>query len=71
MHRLRADPVNRARADKLDRFMWRYSFQERRCLIPVTRLAEGEGEKGVKTRTWFSLPDEPVFALARIWRDTE
>jgi putative SOS response-associated peptidase YedK len=63
-------PVNNTRADKLDSFMWRYSFQERRCLIPVTEFAEAEGEKGAKTRTWFTLPDEDVFAVAGIWRDT-
>jgi len=26
--------------------MWRYSFQERGCLIPLTEFAEAEGEKG-------------------------
>lgn len=64
-------PVNNTRADKLDSFMWRYSFAERRCLIPVTEFAEAEGEKGSKTRTWFALPDESVFAVAGIWRDTD
>jgi putative SOS response-associated peptidase YedK len=68
---LKPRPVNNTRADKLDSFMWRYSFAERRCLIPVTEFAEAEGEKGAKTRTWFSLPDEPIFAVAGIWRDTE
>jgi putative SOS response-associated peptidase YedK len=63
-------PVNNARSDKLDSFMWRFSFQERRCLIPVSAFAEAEGEKGAKTRTWFSLPDQEVFAVAGIWRDT-
>jgi putative SOS response-associated peptidase YedK len=63
-------PVNNARADKLDSFMWKHSFLERRCLIPVTGFAEAEGEKGARTRTWFSLPGEPVFAVAGIWRDT-
>lgn len=67
---LKPKPVNNARADKLDGFMWRYSFQERRCLIPVNAFAEAEGEKGAKTRTWFSLPDEEVFAIAGLWRDT-
>src|SRR3954464_15057413 len=33
---LKPKPVNNARADKLDGFMWRYSFAERRCLIPVS-----------------------------------
>ena len=67
---LKPKPVNNTRADKLDGFMWRYSFQERRCLIPVTEFAEAEGKKGAKTRTWFTLPDEDVFAVAGIWRDT-
>ena len=67
---LKPKPVNNARADKLDNFMWRYSFQERRCLIPVTAFAEAEGEKGAKTRTWFTLPDQEVFAAAGLWRDT-
>ena len=66
----RPRPVNNARADKLDSYMWKYSFLERRCLIPVTAFAEAEGEKGAKTRTWFSLPDEPLFAVAGLWRDT-
>lgn len=63
-------PINNARADKLDSFMWRYSFLERRCLIPVTSFAEAEGEKGAMTRTWFALPEQPIFAVAGIWRDT-
>jgi putative SOS response-associated peptidase YedK len=67
---LKPKPCNNTRADKLDSFMWRYSFEERRNLIPVTQFAEAEGEKGAKTRTWFSLPDQPVFAVAGIWRDT-
>lgn len=69
---LKPRPVNNARADKLGSYMWRYSFAERRrCLIPVTSFAEAEGRKGAKTRTWFALPDEPVFAVAGIWRDTD
>jgi len=71
---LKPKPINNARADKLDGFMWRYSFQERRCLIPVSAFAEAEGERGAKTRTWFSLPPEDapggVFAVAGLWRDT-
>ena len=64
-------PINNARADKLDSHMWRYSFEERRCLIPLSQFAEAEGEKGAKTRTWFSLPDESLFAVAGLWRDTD
>ncbi len=67
---LKPKPVNNARADMLDGFMWRYSFAERGCLIPVTAFAEAEGEKGSKTRTWFTLPDQEVFAVAGLWRET-
>lgn len=67
---LKPKPVNNTRSNKLDSYMWRYSFAERRCLIPVTEFAEAEGEKGAKTRTWFTLPGHPLFACAGIWRNT-
>ncbi len=68
---LKPRPVNNARMDKLDSFMWRYSFAERRCLIPLNAWAEAEGAKGSKTRTWLSLPDTDLFAVAGIWRDSD
>lgn len=67
---LKPKPVNNARTDKLDNFFWRHSYEERRCLIPVTEFCEAEGERGSKTRTWFSLPDEEAFAVAGLWRDS-
>lgn len=39
-----------------------------RCLIPITHFAEAEGPEGKKTRTWFSVKDEPIFAWAGLWR---
>ena len=36
----------------------------------MTEFAEAEGEKGMKTRTWFRLPDQDLFAVAGIWRDS-
>ncbi|WP_137788066.1 SOS response-associated peptidase family protein [Sphingomonas sp. 3P27F8] len=39
-----------------------------RCLIPLTEFAEAEGPKGSKTRTWFSVRGEPIFAWAGLWR---
>lgn len=68
--RLKPRPVNNARADKLATSFWKPSFLARRCLVPVSTFAEAEGEKGSKTRTWFSLPDAPLFAVAGLWRDT-
>ena len=68
---LKPKPVNNTRTDKLKSFFWRYSFEERRCLIPVTRFAEAEGPKGAMTSTWFAMPDAPLFATAGIWRQTD
>ena len=65
---LKPKPVNNARTDKLDSAFWRSSFERRRCLIPVSAFAEAEGAKGAKTRTWFSMEDRPLFAVAGLWR---
>lgn len=43
---------------------------EWRCLIPLTAFAEAEGPKGAKTRTWFSVRDQPIFAWAGLWRES-
>lgn len=68
---LKPKPVNNARQDKLETFFWRYSFEERRCLIPLTGWAEAQGTKGRMTRTWLSLPGTPLFAAAGVWRQSE
>ena len=73
---LKPRPVNNACSDKLDSFMWRQSFAERRCLIPLTAWAEAEGTPKSKggpgmTRTWLTLPDRPLFAAAGLWRRSE
>lgn len=68
---LKPKPVNNARTDKLGTFFWRNSFEERRCLIPLTGWAEAQGERGRMTRTWLSVPDAPVFAAAGVWRPSD
>ena len=68
---LKPRPVNNARTDKLDNYMWRYSFAERRCLIPLTAWAEAEGPKGQRTRTWMALPEPGLFAVTGIWRESD
>jgi putative SOS response-associated peptidase YedK len=68
---LKPKPVNNARTDKLDSFFWRHSFEQRRCLIPVSAWAEAQGTKGAMTRTWLSLPDKDLFACAGVWRDSD
>jgi len=39
-----------------------------RCLIPVSALGQPDGPKGSMTRTWFTIPEWPVFALAGFCR---
>lgn len=67
---LKPRPVNNARTDKLATPFWRHAFESRRCLIPLSAWAEAEGPKGRMTRTWLSLPDQPLFAVAGVWRPT-
>ena len=64
-------PVNNI-AD-LTSFMWRFiaAKPEHRCIIPLTGFCEAEGEKGAKTRTWFSLRDRPIFAWAGMWKTSD
>lgn len=61
-------PVNNI-AD-LSKPMWKglAAKPQWRCLIPLTAFAEAEGEKGSKTRTWFSVKGQPIFAWAGLWR---
>jgi putative SOS response-associated peptidase YedK len=41
-----------------------------RCLIPVSEFAEAEGRLNSKTRTWFRVKEEPLFAWAGFCRNT-
>lgn len=68
---LKPRPVNNARTDKLSTFFWRASFERRRCLIPLDAWAEAQGPKGAMTRTWLSVPGEPLIAVAGLWRRCE
>lgn len=53
--------------------MWEHVVVEpaARCLIPLTHFANPAGEKGTKTRSWFSLADQPIAAWAGFWNETE
>lgn len=68
---LKPKPVNNARSDKLGNPFWSASFVSRRCLIPLSEFAEAEGPKGSKTRTWFTLPDTTLMAVAGFWRESD
>ncbi len=64
-------PVHNVR--NLDSPFWIGTLRhtEFRCLVPVTSFMEWGGVKGARTQHWFSVPSEPVFAFAGIWRDSE
>lgn len=60
--------VTNFRDDKLDSRFWRGSFEERRCLVPVTSFSEPKG-RNPATWHWFALNEErEPFSFAGIWR---
>lgn len=66
-----AKRVTNARADKVrsSRF-WKGSFEERRCLVPVSSFSEPKGRQPAVWH-WFALKGEeprPPFAFAGLWR---
>jgi putative SOS response-associated peptidase YedK len=65
------EPVNLVA--NLTSFMWEEMVVDPRyrCLIPVTHFAEPDGLPGKKTRTWFDMRGEPLFAWAGFCRNTE
>jgi len=41
-----------------------------RCLIVLTHFANPDGQQGARTRTWYSLKDQPIMAWAGFCRNT-
>lgn len=72
--RLRGDPPGRIGvvAD-LTNPMWDTMVADPRyrCLIPLTHFANPDGDPGEKTRTWFSVKNEPLVAWAGFSRNTD
>jgi putative SOS response-associated peptidase YedK len=66
---LKPRPVNNTRTDKVFSGFWSSSFRDRRCLIPLSRFCEAEGEKGRKTETWYR-GEGPMLTAAGIWRES-
>ena len=66
-----AKRVTNARDEKVrTSIFWRGSFEERRCLVPVTSFAEPKG-KAPAVWHWFALRGDeprPLFAFAGLWR---
>lgn len=71
--RERGEPVGRIGlvADLTNRLWERTVVEPRyRCLIVLTHFANPEGQQRAKTRTWYSLADQPIMAWAGFCRDT-
>lgn len=70
-HPARSKPVNLVA--NLTSPMWDHMVPDPRyrCLIPLTAFAEPDGTPGSMTRTWYSIPDEPIFAWAGFCRNTQ
>ena len=57
---------------------WRSRLEDpgQRCLVPLTEFAEwtakpvdlGDGKKPIKGEMWFTVSDQPVFAVAGVWQ---
>lgn len=64
-------PVNNIA--NLESIMWRSIAPDpaHRCLIPLTGFAVAEGPPKAKTRTWFGIKDQPIFAWAGMWKDSD
>lgn len=66
-----AKRVTNARADKIRKSpFWKESFEERRCLVPVSSFSEPKGRQPAVWH-WFGLKGDeprPLFAFAGLWR---
>ena len=63
--------ITNARDDKVRASpFWRGSFEERRCLVPVTSFAEPKGKKPAVWHWFARKGDEPrpLFSFAGLWR---
>ena len=67
----RAKPVNLV--SNLTSPMWDHMVPHPRYrgLIPLTAFAEPDGMPGTMTRTWYSIPEELIFAWAGFCRNTQ
>lgn len=71
--RLRGDPPGRlGLVADLTNPMWEDLVIDPRyrCLIPITHFANPNGDPGEKTRTWFSVQNQPITAWAGFCRNT-
>lgn len=63
--------VNNAATHRLKSEFWRDSFELRRCLIPINAFEIRQGANGQVRPIWIAIKDQPMFACAGIWRDSD
>jgi putative SOS response-associated peptidase YedK len=67
--------VNNARADKVrSSYFWRFSFEERRCLVPASSFCEWPPGGNPQVFHWFALKGDqprPAFAFAGLWQTSK
>ena len=65
--RIRRDVIN-AMSEKLaSSYLWKWSFRERRCLIPMSSWDEWPETGAGKQRVRISMPGSPVFMAAGLY----
>jgi putative SOS response-associated peptidase YedK len=65
--KVRRDVIN-AMSEKLQsNYLWKWSFKERRCLIPMSSWDEWPETGGGKQRVRVAMPAEPVFVAAGLY----
>jgi putative SOS response-associated peptidase YedK len=73
-----AYPMTNVRNLKLPQWRRLAEKPENRCIIPLTEFAEftpdkhdlGDGKPPLKGEMWFSVVDQPTFAVAGFWQQT-
>lgn len=65
-------PMTNVRQLQLPQWRRLASAPENRCLIPLTAFCEWtpkpDPEQGIKGEMWFSVTDQPTFAVAGLWQ---
>lgn len=64
-------PINARSETATEKNMFKYAFEERRCLIPSDGFYEWQGERGSKQPYRVYLKDNEPFAMAGIWNRWE
>ena len=62
--KVRRDVINAMSEKLISKFMWKFAFEDRRCLVPMSSWDEWPETPGGKQRVRVSMPSEPVFCAA-------